>query len=463
MWRAQFRDYLLPARAEKDEGFRHEIERLGVIGLQVVGGVQIGVSLFMLAIRFLVSPESAALYLRLRQGAAIIVLGIVNMLAGRIPFLARWSRQIGFVSAVLTTGILIWASMVMSSQSTNPNDFIPGQITMVMLVAVTTVPLRPMHTFSLGIAIGITYVALAKIAEQQLMEGLGPDDNYILFILMLTLLCTAITALLYAQRLSNYRILHQTIEASEALRDAQTRIVMAESASSLSRLAAAVSHEMNNPIGALLSGVDTLLLLAAKQATADGKENARLVQLQADVRKSVQESAQRLKELVKRVQRFTNLDQAEVQAADLNDMLKDVTALVSPDLKKTAHFELDLQPLPALVCRPQQLSVVFSNIVNNAVTAVNGNGKVVISTRQNGSEIQIDVEDNGRGMSSRDMHTIFDPGFRVAEGRVATGNWSMFSSRQIVREHGGEIRIASAEGQGTRVTVTLPVSYIELS
>jgi signal transduction histidine kinase len=61
------------------------------------------------------------------------------------------------------------------------------------------------------------------------------------------------------------------------------------------------------------------------------------------------------------------------------------------------------------------------------------------------------------------MHTIFDPGFRVAEGRVATGNWSMFSSRQIVREHGGEIRIASAEGQGTRVTVTLPVSYIELS
>lgn len=463
MWRARFRDYLLPARAEQDEGFRREVERLGVIGLQVVGGVQIGVSLFMLAIRFLLSPESAALYLRLRQGAAIMVLGIINILAGRIPVLARWSRQIGFVSAMLTTGILIWASMVMSSQSTNPNDFIPGQITMVMLVAVTTVPLRPLHTLALGIAIGGTYVVLARIAEQQLMEGLGPDDNYILFILMLTLLCTAITALLYAQRLSNYRILHQTIEASEALRDAQTRIVMAESASSLSRLAAAVSHEMNNPIGALLSGVDTLLLLAAKQATAEAKDQSRLTQLQADLRKSVQESAQRLKELVQRVQRFTNLDQAEVQAADLNELLKDVSALVSPELKKTARVEMDLQPLPALVCRPQQLSVVFSNLVNNAVTAVNGDGRVLISTKQNNGEIQIEVEDNGRGMSSRDMQNIFDPRFRVSEGRVAAGNWSMFSSRQIVRGHGGEIRIASAEGHGTRVTITLPVSYLERS
>jgi signal transduction histidine kinase len=386
------------------------------------------------------------------------LLGIVNIVAGRIPALARWSRQISFVSAMLTTGILIWASMVISSQSTNPNDFIPGQITMVMLVAVTTVPLRPMNTLALGAAIGCAYVALARIAERQLMEGLGPDDNYILFIIMLTLLCTAITALLYAQRRSNYLILHQTIEASEALRDAQTRIVMAESASSLSRLAAAVSHEMNNPIGALLSGVDTLLLLAAKQATADAKDHSKLVQLQADVRRSVQESAQRLKELVKRVQRFTNLDQAEVQAADLNDMLKDVTALVDPELKKTANFELNLQPLPPLVCRPQQLSVVFSNIVNNAVTAVNGDGRVLVSTRQNGSEIQIDVEDNGRGMSPREAETIFDPGFRIAAGRVASGNWSMFSSRQIVREHGGEIRIASTQGKGTRVTITLPVS-----
>jgi len=54
------------------------------------------------------------------------------------------------------------------------------------------------------------------------------------------------------------------------------------------------------------------------------------------------------------------------------------------------------------------------------------------------------------------LGAIFDPGFKVAGNRVLTGNWSLFSSRQIVREHGGDIHIHSAEGQGTTVSVTLP-------
>jgi signal transduction histidine kinase len=220
---------------------------------------------------------------------------------------------------------------------------------------------------------------------------------------------------------------------------------------------------MNTPIGALLSAVDTLLLLSERQATCDPTDQARLVRLQTQTRTSIQESAARLKQLVQRLQRFTNLDQAEVQSADLNEMLQDVTALVDPDTKKRAEFQLDLQPIPPLVCRPQQLSVVFSNIVNNALNAVNGNGRILISTRRNGGEIQIDVEDNGRGVNSQDLQAIFDPAFQVSAGRVAAGNWSMFTSRQIVREHGGDIRIASSEGQGTRVTVTLPVKYFNAS
>jgi len=51
---------------------------------------------------------------------------------------------------------------------------------------------------------------------------------------------------------------------------------------------------------------------------------------------------------------------------------------------------------------------------------------------------------------------VFDPGFKVAGNRVRTGNWSLFSSRQIVREHGGDIHIQSVEGQGTTVSVMLP-------
>ncbi|MGI8742935.1 MAG: sensor histidine kinase [Bryobacteraceae bacterium] len=463
MWRERFdalgqavKGYLFPGAAEREEGFRREIERISVLSLRIIGGVQIAVSVFMLLARFLVSPESATLPLRFEQGALIIGLGIIDLMASGIQSIGRWARPLAAISGFWCAAILMWASLVISSRSTNPNDFIPGQITLVLLVAVTTLPLRPMHTLTLGFAIGLAYLIAATIAERQLMEGLGPDGNYVLFIVMLTLLCTGITAVVYNQRRSNYQVLQQTVEAGEALRQAQTRILLTESAASLSRLAAAVSHEMNTPLGALLSGVDTLLLLTAKQASSQPEEQPRLVRLQADVRKSMQQSALRLKELVARMQRFTYLDQAEVQPADVNELIQDVAALVAPELKSSTKLELRLESVSPVVCHPQQISIVFSSLINNALNALNGNGRIVVVSRQNLNEVEVEIEDNGRGISAEERENIFDPGFRISGGRIATGNWNMFNSRQIVREHGGDIRIASSEGHGTRVTVTLP-------
>ena len=457
MWREWIRNHLFP-NAERDPGFRREIERLNRNGLLIIGGAQICVSAFMVLARFLLTPESATLPLRFRQAASIVALGLLNIVASRVGWLSRWARLLALVSAFATAAVLTWSSMVIMSQSTNPNDFIPGQITLVMLLAVTIIPLWPSQTLVLGLAIGIDYFISATIAEKSLLAGLGPDDNYLLFITMLTLLCTGITAVLYAQRWSNYQILQQTVEASDALREVQTRVVMTESATSLSRLAAAVSHEMNNPLGALVSGVDTLVLLAAKQATCQPSEQSRLVTMQLEVRRTVQESARRLRELMARMQRFTNLDQADIQSTDLNELLKDVAALVDPSLKQHRKVELQLQPIPPVVCRPQQLSIVFSSLVNNAMHAVNGDGRIVISTRQQNSQVEVEIEDNGRGVNSDELQHIFDPDFRAAGGRMAAVNWSMFNSRQIIREHGGDIQITSSQGQGTRVRVMLPVA-----
>ena len=61
------------------------------------------------------------------------------------------------------------------------------------------------------------------------------------------------------------------------------------------------------------------------------------------------------------------------------------------------------------------------------------------------------------GMSAEQADTIFDPSFKVAEGRVSSGNWSLFNARQIVYEHGGDIRLETATGEGTALHITLPV------
>jgi two-component system, NtrC family, sensor kinase len=443
MWR-QLHSYLFPL-GERDEAFRQEILRLSQLALLVIGIIQISVSLFMLAARVLMTPASAALPFRFKQAAIIIGLGAVNLVISRIGRVERWARIIAALSGLLTITVLIWASLLILSESTNPDDFIPGQMTLVMLVAVTIVPLRPMHTFWIGMGIGAIYITSTIYAKRALGEGTGPAENYVLFIIMLTLLCTAITAVVYHQRRANFD-----------LRQAQARALLAENASSLARLAAALSHELNNPMGAMLSGVDTLLLLASKQATCSPQEQGRLVLLQADIRKSIQQSAERLKSLVGRMQRFTNLDQAEVQQSNLNELLADVAALIEPQLPKGAQLELDLKPVPPLVCRPQQISAVFSNLVSNAVDALNGTGRIVISTRQHDGEVEVAIRDNGRGVDPSEIERIFDPGFKVAGTRVGTGNWSMFNSRQIIREHGGDIHIESDPGEGTTVRITFP-------
>ena len=445
-WQARLLDYLFPGTAEEDPGFHQEILHQSRRALAIIGGIQVGVSIFMLLARFLVASGPPVLYFRVRQAALIVALGAAGVALSRIRAVEPWARLIGGVSGLLTAAILVLSSLIVMSQTTNPDDFIPGQITLIMLVGIAIVPLRPMHALTLGLLIGGVYLGASLFAQHYLYAGTGPDENYLIFVAMLTLMCTGITAVVYQQRRANYE-----------LRQTEARMLLSENAVSTARLAAALSHELNTPMGALLSGVDTLLLLASKQATCSPAEQQRLVLLQSDIRRSVQQSVNRLRQLVTRMQRFTNLDQAEVQQANLNEMLTDVAALVEAGQPDKAKVELDLAPLPLVRCRPQQLSAVFNSLVQNAMQAVDGDGgRVWIGTRLRPGVVEVEIRDTGKGVRPEELEGIFDPGFKVTGRRVRSGNWSMFSSRQIVREHGGDIRITSGVGKGTAVVVTLP-------
>jgi signal transduction histidine kinase len=63
-------------------------------------------------------------------------------------------------------------------------------------------------------------------------------------------------------------------------------------------------------------------------------------------------------------------------------------------------------------------------------------------------------------MGSEQVDTIFEPSLRVEGSRVSSSNWSLFNSRQVIYEHGGEIRIDTAPGEGTAFRVTLPLSSV---
>jgi signal transduction histidine kinase len=250
--------------------------------------------------------------------------------------------------------------------------------------------------------------------------------------------------------------LQNELRAAEELRRAESQVLLAENAASMGRFAAALSHELNSPLGVLKSALQTCNTLAEKKPALPVEKRREVEEIEVRLRESAMESAERLHQIVLRMQRFTNMDRNEIVSVDLNSLLQDVTDVLQSQIKDTVRLEIGFQPLPRILVRPQQIGAVFSNLLHNAVEGLAAGGHVWLLSSLTDSHVEVTVRDNGGGISPEDLANIFEPAFKVRAGRVSTGNWGLFSCRQIIREHGGEIEIQSTLGQGTTVRVTLP-------
>src|SRR5205085_12338500 len=114
----------------------------------------------------------------------------------------------------------------------------------------------------------------------------------------------------------------------------------------------------------------------------------RLLGLQADLRRSLQDSLDRLRKIVNRIQRLTNLDEAVTQPANLNELVNEAVSLMRPQSPEGTRFDLDLRPLPDVTCRPQRLMAVLCNLLSNSIQALNGEGRIGISTQRRDSVLE---------------------------------------------------------------------------
>jgi len=460
---AGLRALLLPD--EPQEGrFHEEMRQLSQGALRVIGGTEIAIAIFILiaqSVTGVLFPEQTAsagalVPGHLWQALFVTLVGLLTLASARTWLGRQHPAFLLCFSAWLSSAVLIALSLVLTPHFSDA--YISVHITTVVLVAITVSPLRPVHTLLLGFAIWLCYLAAFLAGGVAgVLDRDAWDPSHLAFLLMLTLLSTALAGVFYTQRTQTYRAQQENVRVAQDLAAAQARALLSENAISVGKLAAALTHELNTPLGALKSSVDTMVVLAAKQATAPLETQQRLVTMQAELRHSVNCSMERLKNVIARLQRFMDLGHTERQAIDLNELLADVALLLKPSICDKVQLEFRLKPVPRLHCRPQQLATVFSSLLSNAIDAVNAEGRILISTERVDSMVCVKIQDNGRGMDAAELESIFDPGFKVTAGRVSTGNWSLFSSRQIVFEHGGEIQIVSTPGKGTTVDVLLPI------
>jgi signal transduction histidine kinase len=237
--------------------------------------------------------------------------------------------------------------------------------------------------------------------------------------------------------------------------DPLARLLLSETSAAQSRLAAALSHELNSPIGALNSALDTMSLILRRHQEQP-EQAGKLGEDFFLMKEVAQQSCQRLIEIVSRMQRFTSLERDRMQEADVNDLLRDPSALFQPELDPNVELIVDLDELPPLNCKPRQLCAVFLELLRNAMAHLQGTGEIRVRSAESDDQITIQISHNGRAINPGQLPNVFEPAFAVKDGRVVTSNWALFSSRTVVLDHGGHIEIDSAEGKGTCVTISLP-------
>lgn len=444
------REYLMPESAERDEGFRKDLLGLAHLSLRLLGLIQLAVALVMLAAGIGVIPVRTTDLALAAPNLAIAAVGVLTVLASLTPSSRRHPRPLTAISVWLTPAVLITGVFLVRPDLDWVDHYLMGNLILVQFAA-TTLPFKPLQILTLGLAIDVFYVVFYSWAHADANFPLGFGPRQHVFTFMVTLACTVLTAILYQRRLAAYQAHQEALRTSEDLRKTQSRLLITENAAAMGRLAAALSHELNSPIGVLASSVETLASAAAKGVP----QSDRIRAVVEEARRTGRESAERLRTIVARMQRFTNLDRAEVQAVQINDLIADVIALMDPESRQKSEIEFRPAPmLPRFVGRPQQLSAVFSNLIGNATDAAES---VTIESRLVDAHIEVTVADNGPGLSAEEIATAFNPAtFKVSGVRMAAGNWGLFNCRQIVQEHGGEIEIQSQPGAGTTVRVTLP-------
>ena len=284
-------------------------------------------------------------------------------------------------------------------------------------------------------------------------------------------------------------------------------MIQSEKMMSLGGLAAGMAHEINNPLGAVLQGVQNVQrrldpaapanVAAAAEAGLDPSALVRYMEARRVLYflEGVAEAGERAAKIVAGMLEFSRRGAAEPVMTDAATLIEKTIALAANDydLKKLYDFRQieiirDFNPnLPQIPCIPTEIEQVLLNLLKNAAHALAsetplpdgpaGNKaspdtehtgarveppRIRISTRREGASARIEVSDNGPGMTEEVRRRVFEPFFTTKRPGTGTGLGLSVSYFIITQNHGGELTVHSAPGQGAVFSIRLPLANAAL-
>ncbi|MEL6820647.1 MAG: ATP-binding protein, partial [Calditrichota bacterium] len=168
------------------------------------------------------------------------------------------------------------------------------------------------------------------------------------------------------------------------------------------------------------------------------------------------EGSQRVKDLVLNLRNFSRLDEAEFKSVNLHEGLDSSLKLLNNEFKNRIEVIREYGEIPPVYCNPGQINQVFMNLLINAGQAISGKGAIRVRTRSENNTVFIEVNDTGKGIPADIRDKIFDPFFTTKDVGEGTG-LGLSISYNIIKEHGGKIRVESKPGEGTEFIIALPI------
>jgi PAS domain S-box-containing protein len=221
--------------------------------------------------------------------------------------------------------------------------------------------------------------------------------------------------------------------------------------SSLGRVAAGIAHEIRNPLSGINIYLNTLEKLLGKT-----EETERV----GDIIAQLKSASQKIETVIRRVYDFARPSEPRFAQTDINQPVREAVELAAVSLRKQGlRLETVLADgLPQGRFDSQLLEQVLLNLITNAAETLachSQGGRIRITTRRHGDDLQIRVEDSGPGIPDEVRGKIFDPFFTTKRGSSGIG---LSISQRIVEDHGGTLCVGSSEWGGAAFTIVLPIA-----
>jgi signal transduction histidine kinase len=256
----------------------------------------------------------------------------------------------------------------------------------------------------------------------------------------------------------------------------EARMRQIENLASLTTLAAGVAHEIKNPLGSISIHIQLLQKAFAKNEElyylSHPEDNPDLNFSAGDRGPTgyfamfhryidvINEEIERLNSIVIDFLFAVRPMKLNLRVANLNELIRELAEFTAYEMEKahvTTVLDLD-ENLPFQDMDSQLMKQALLNLIQNAAAAMKEGGTLTMRTELKDNEAVIEIIDTGTGIPEKEMAKIFEPYFTTKEQGSGLGLTLVF---KIVREHRGEIIVASKEGEGTCFTITLPISRRE--